>query len=455
MFPNCWKQSYVFPVFKKGSKQLVSNYRGIAALSATSKLFEVIILQKLVQSYAHYISPDQHGFMPKRSTTTNLACFTSFILRLMEAGQQVDAIYTDLSAAFDKMNHQIAVAKFDKLGMGNSMLLWLQSYLTGRNMSVKIGDHVSSPFKVWSGVPQGSHLGPFLFLLYMNDVNFKLKCLKLSYADDLKLYWTIKQPEDAVFLQHELEAFAEWCQINRMSLNVSKCSVISFSRKHAPFHFGYFLAGTQLERVSTVKDLGILLDSKMTFKDHVAYAVSKASSQLGFLFRYAKKFRDVYCLKALYCSIVRPTLEYSSIIWSPYYQNGIKRVEAIQRKFVRFALRHLRWRDPLNLPSYGSRCQLIKLESLVSRRNVAKACFVGDLLQGNIDCSTLLSCLDINVRRRNLRTHSFINIPSARTNYGLQEPMRSMSRVFNMCYHVFDFNVSRETNKSSYRRVLC
>lgn len=240
-----------------------------------------------------------------------------------------------------------------------------------------------------------------------------------------------------------------------MSLNVSKCSVISFGRKQSLFHFSYALGGVNLQRDSTVKDLGILVDTKLTFKDHVAYVVSKASSQLGFLFRFAKKFKDVYCLKALYCSIVRPILEYSSIVWSPYYQNETQRIEAVQRKFVRFALRHLRWRDPFNLPSYESRCLLINLELLEARRNVAKACFVGDLLQGNIDSPTLLSFLDINTRRRNLRSHSFITIPPARTNYGFHEPLRSMSRVFNRCYYVYDFNVSRETNKRSFKQVLC
>ena len=289
----------------------------------------------------------------------------------------------------------------------------------------------------------------------MNDANFILKCMKLSYADDLKLYCTIKQPQDAIFLQQQLEAFADWCHINRMPLNVSKCSIISFGRKHSLFHFGYALGNQQLERVSTIKDLGVLIDTKLTFKDHVAYIVSKASSQLGFLFRFAKKFRDVYCLKALYCSIVRPTLEYSSVVWSPYYQNEVQRIEAIQRKFIRFALRHLRWSDPYNLPSYKSRCMLINLELLDERRNVAKACFIGDLLQGNIDCSQLLCILNINTRRRNLRSHSFLSISPARTNYGLHEPLRSMSRIFNSCYHQFNFNVSRETNKSNFKRILC
>lgn len=455
VFPYCWKQSYVIPVFKKGCKRTVSNYRGIASLSATSKLLELIVLKNLVQCYSHYISQDQHGFIPKRSTTSNLTCFTSYLIRQIECGHQVDAIYTDLSAAFDKMNHQIALAKFDKLGMNDRVLCWLRSYLTGRSMSVKIGDYVSPAFQVWSGVPQGSHLGPFLFLLYMNDVNFILKCMKLSYADDLKLYFTIKQPRDAIFLQHQLESFAEWCRVNRMSLNVSKCSVISFGRKHSLVHFDYALGDEQLKRESTVKDLGVLIDSKLSFKDHIAYIIAKASSQLGFLFRFAKKFKDAYCLKSLYCSIVRPILEYSSVVWAPFYQNEVHRIERIQRKFIRFALRHLNWRNPLNLPSYESRCQLIDLEPLVARRNVAKACFIGDLLQGNIDCSTLLGMLDINIRSRNLRSHSFFSIPSARTNYGQHEPIRSMSRLFNKCYFVFDFNVSREANKRSFKRVFC
>ncbi|XP_062715023.1 uncharacterized protein LOC115256208 [Aedes albopictus] len=146
IFPNCWKQSHVFPVFKKGCKRTVSNYRGIASLCATSKLLELIVLNQLVQGYAHYISEDQHGFVPKRSTTSNLTCFTSYLIRQFQSGHQVDAIYTDLSAAFDKMNHQIALSKFDKLGMNNNLLIWLRSYLTGRSMSVKIGDYVSSPF---------------------------------------------------------------------------------------------------------------------------------------------------------------------------------------------------------------------------------------------------------------------------------------------------------------------
>lgn len=455
VFPDCWKESFVFPIHKKGCKRSVANYRGIAALSAVSKLFELIVLQRLVQDCSQTISADQHGFMPKRSTTTNLTVFTSFIIREIERGHQVDAIYTDLSAAFDRMNHEIAISKFDKMGIHNHLLAWLGSYLSGRTMSVKIADCTSSSFPVSSGVPQGSHLGPFLFLLYMNDVNLVLRCLKLSYADDLKLYYVIKCPNDAHFLQQQLLVFDEWCRINRMSLNVSKCSVISFGRKRAMQFFDYTLRQTNLKRETTVKDLGVLLDTKLTFKDHTAYIVSKASSQLGFIFRFAKKFKDVYCLKALYCALVRPILEYCAVVWSPFYRNGKKRIEAVQRRFIRFALRHLPWQNPRELPRYESRCKLINLEVLEGRRNVVKACFVGDLLQGNIDCSPLLGLLDVNTRRRNLRLHAFFINRSSRTNYGKNEPVLSMCRVFNTCYHVFDFNVSRAKNKQCFKRCLC
>lgn len=220
-------------------------------------------------------------------------------------------------------------------------------------------------------------------------------------------------------------------------------------------HHDYCLNGTKLKRESTVKDLAAMMDSKLNFKDHVAYIVSKASSQLGFVFRFAKKFKDVYCLKSLYCSLVRPILEYCSVVWAPFYQNETQRIESIQRKFIRYALRHLNWQNPFNLPNYASRCKLISLELLQGRRNVAKACFISDILQNNVECPTLLGQVGIHVPSRNLRSHSFLYIRPARTNYGQNEPMLSMCRVFNSCFHVFDFNVSRATIKIRFKNVLC
>lgn len=143
----------MFPVHKKGPKRDVRNYRGIAALCAVSKLFEVIVLDFIKFNCCDYIAQEQHGFMAKRSTSSNLVTYSSFILRTMQKRKQIDAIYTDLSAAFDKLNHRIAVAKLERLGFSGSLLEWLRSYLTGREMSVKVGDVISAIFAVF----QASH----------------------------------------------------------------------------------------------------------------------------------------------------------------------------------------------------------------------------------------------------------------------------------------------------------
>lgn len=444
----------MFPVHKKGPKRDIQNYRGIAALCAMSKLFEVIVLDFVKFNCNDYIAQEQHGFMAKRSTSSNLVTYSSLILSSMQQRKQIDAIYTDLSAAFDKLNHRIAVAKLERLGFGGPMLSWLWSYLTGREMSVKIGDVISAAFAVFSGVPQGSHLGPLIFLLYMNDVHHLLGCHKLSYADDIKLFTVVEKAADCQFLQEQLNRFACWCSDNRMVLNVSKCSVITFTRKHNTISFEYTLSNTTVPRTSCVKDLGVMLDSKMTFTDHISYTVSKASKTLGFIFRIAKNFRDLRCLKALYCSLVRSTLEYCSTVWAPFYQNAIQRVESVQRKFVKYAQRHIIWPDPANPPIYVERCKMLNLDSLLVRRDVAKATFVADLLRSSIDCPSVLQMININTRPRVLRNHSFLTVRRALTNYGQNEPVSNMCRVFNICSDLFDFDISRDMIKSRFLNHL-
>lgn len=390
--------------------------------------------------------------MPKRSTNSNLILYTSFIARTLQNRQQVDSIYTDFSAAFDKINHRIAVAKFERLGFSGPFLNWLQSYLSDREMAIKIGDTISHFFPVTSGVPQGSHLGPLIFLVYLNDV--KLKSLKLSFADDFKLYWIVNSNHDASFLQSQLDVFVKWCDTNRVDLNTSKFSVISFSRKRSAFLFDYRIGSTILKRDIVVKDLGVLLDSKFTFKDQVAYVTSKASKMLGFIFRVAKSFKNVQCLKSLYCSLVRSVIEYSAVVWAPYYQNSMCRLKAIQCKFVRFALRHLPWRDSQNLPNYEDRCRLIDLELLHVRRDVSKSLFISDLLQSRIDCPPLLSQLPLSIPYRRLRNNSFLFLRGARPNYGHNEPFLAMCRTFNRCFSEFDFHLSRGTLRKKYYQVL-
>lgn len=152
--------------------------------------------------------------MPGRSTTTNLLTFTSYVTDGFSKGQQTDAVYTDLSAAFDKLSHDIAIAKLERGGICGLLLSWFRSHLTGRMSCVKFGESVSLQFESLSGIAQGSHLGPLVYLHYYNDsINaFQGPCL--AFADDLKIYHQISSTEDTMSLQRDLDAFAAWCELN-------------------------------------------------------------------------------------------------------------------------------------------------------------------------------------------------------------------------------------------------
>lgn len=445
VFPSCWKIAHMYPVYKKGDKRDVNNYRGITSLCAVSKLFELVIMEPLKAHCQQQLSEDQHGFMPGRSTASNLICLTSYIMDSMVRRNQTDVIYTDLTAAFDMVNHDIAIAKLDRFGINGRFLQWFRSYLTGRELKVVIGDCQTASFMSTSGIPQGSHLGPLIFLLFFNDVHRQIKVPRLSYADDLKIFLEIHSIEDCDLLQQQLSSFADWCTINRMIVNPTKCSVITFSRKRSPIHFSYQLMGAEIERVDHVKDLGVVLDTTLTFNQHVSYVVGKASRVLGCIFRIAKNFTDVYCLKSLYCSLSRSVLEYCSEVWSPNYSNGVERIESVQRRFLRFALRRLPWRDPFRLPSYENRCRLIDLEPLHVRRNTARALFIADSLQGRLDCPTILEQININVAPRTLRNNLMLRLPLRRTNYSMHGAINGLQRTFNRIASEFDFGTPRRT----------
>lgn len=448
-FPKYWRSSYIIPLFKSGRKSDVKNYRGIAKLSSIPKLFEKFISDYLSHHVSSLMSPSQHGFRKGCSTTTNLLHLTTLINRGFVNGQQTDAVYTDFSKAFDKVNHNLLLNKLNLLGFTPNSLNWLKSYLFDRKQNVRYKNNSSKNINVISGVPQGSHLGPILFCLFINDLPNVVKfCNILMYADDVKIFLTYDEKSDHIYLQKDLDNFYTWCNINLMELNMNKCKYMRFSRRNFTA-VNYSLGGHQLEQVDVFLDLGILLDAKLSFTSHINMMVNKARGVLAFIKRWAKEFTDPYITKQLYTSLVRPILEYGSIIWDPQYNIHIDHIESIQKQFLLFCLRSLPWNPAANLPSYPSRLALIKLPTLESRRTMLNVSFLLNLIYGDVCSEFILRNISFNVPQRPTRYYQPLSIPYFRTNYANADPLRRICNNFNDLYQYIDFSLNVNVIKSN------
>lgn len=444
VFPGRWKTSSITPIFKSGSRMDITNYRGISILATLGKLFESLVTNVLTSHLKSLITTSQHGFIKNRSTVTNLTEFTNIASNVIESGSQLDVVYTDFSKAFDKIDHELLLLKLCKIGIHSWTLKWLRSYLCGRKQYVNVNGVHSFVFNVLSGVPQGSHLGPLLFILFINDIT---SCFKYSnclmYADDLKLFRTINEHHDAVLLQSDVDKLIKWCCMNGLHLNVNKCYCVSYTRKHNTIQFPYSIIDATLSHLNEIKDLGVIFDSKLIFGKHIEMKIAKSYSMLGFVKRICYEFVNKDALKSIYCAHVRSHLEYASVVWSPLYNSYKIRIESIQKKFIIFGLRREIVTNNYVLPPYSDRCKRFNLETLEKRRDNAGIFFIYDILMGFVDSPNLLQLIEFNVPSRRLRAHSLFRPIYHRTNYGINEPMSRMCVLFNSVENIFDFNLSR------------
>lgn len=246
----------------------------------------------LTLAFKNIITSKQHGFIRSRSITTNLLLYEQTISRALEEGCVVDSIYTDFSKAFDRVDINLLILKLENYGITGAFLNWLSSYLNGRRQIVKVKSFCSDNINVQSGVPQGGHLAPLLFNIFINDVTqCFLHCDILLYADDLKIFKTVVTKQDVKFIQEDLQRFEIWCTQNFMNLNLQKCKYVQFSKKMCPNLNNYYLFNTMVENVGIVRDLGIIFDSKLTFIPHIDYCCNKAFKMLGFMKRHTKEFK--------------------------------------------------------------------------------------------------------------------------------------------------------------------
>lgn len=448
IFPDYWKKAHIVPIHKQKSKNCIENYRGISILNTIGKVFEKIIYDTLYPVVSQGIPSTQHGFLKKRSTVTNLACFSNYIVRNMERGGQVDVIYTDFEKAFDRVDHVILLHKLQCLGIHGDLLRWLESYLSNRSQAVVLGGYRSEFIRVPTGIPQGSHLGPLLYNVYLYDI---INCFKSSshllYADDKKLYSKIQSLEDCYLIQNDLNTLYKYYLDNNIVINISKCQCISFTRKTKPFKYQYKFNNLTINRISNIRDLGVVFDQKMLFSEQIDAVINKAYSSMGFVLRSCKPFNDPLTIKTIYMANVRSILEYASPVWSPQYIIYKNRLERIQRIFIN----HMNYRFKISAGSYKEGCRKHNLMTLEERRSMMDMCFLYDLLRGNLDSPELLSALNFSTPRRRSRHTSLLNVPMHFTNYTANSIIVRISRDYNKTFSDID---PFECTKSVFKKRL-
>ena len=320
--PTDWRQANVIPIFKKGEKYLASNYRPVSLTCICCKLLEHIVVSNILNHLDTFniLVDCQHDFRAKRSCETQLLSLSHELLNNLHSGTQTDLIILDFSKAFDKVPHRKLLRKLDNYGIRGNTWRWVSAFLSNRLQRVVLDGEVSGQMPVVSGVPQGSVLGPLLFLIFINDLPASVTSNTRLFADDCILYRHITDQHDYTILQNDLDSLAHWENTWGMQFHPQKCNSLSITKSRTPFKHDYTLKGHILESVDTAKYLGITLSSNMSWEPHINNITAKANKILGFLKRNLQ-IRQEDTKSLAYKSMVRSNLEYCSTVWSPHTKN--------------------------------------------------------------------------------------------------------------------------------------
>lgn len=348
--PSCWKQSLITPLFKSGSRCVSSNYRPVSITSVPCKVMERIVVDHISAflDVNLILSPHQFGFRAGHSTEDQLLLFYGEVARRVDSGGCVDVVFMDFSKAFDLISHRVLIQKVRSLMFHPQAVDWIHAFLSGRTMRVSVSGIHSSVREVTSGVPQGSVLGPLLFLLYVNNLMHDSRCYWKAFADDFKLCAVVDGSVHGHLLQLELEAIEQRCAQLNLVINKTKSVIMRFGDKsYLPRPF-YFLEGEQLSVVQCYKDLGVKVDPKLRFHNHVRSAAGKAGGLMSEFLR-STVCRDQEFMVSLFVIHVRPIIEYCSTVWNTGYIGDIRLLESLQRRWTReiAGCTHLSYEDRL------------------------------------------------------------------------------------------------------------
>jgi hypothetical protein len=330
-------------------------------------------------SLNNILHPNQHGFRQKKSCETQLIEFISEAAETLKEGKQMDVLVMDFSKAFDKVGHERLRHKLAHYGVRGKTLSWIQAFLADRTQEVVVEGHHSDKVRVLSGVPQGSVLGPCLFLHYINDMPEGIGSRVRLFADDTIAYLTLTTLDDAKDLQNDLNKLASWETKWQMEFHPKKCQVLSITNKKKPIKYNYTLHGHILESVPEAKYLGVTIKKDLNWNQHISDTCTKANRALGFL-RRNLQISNIKVKQLAYFTYVRPIVEYCSSVWDPYRACQQAQLEMIQRRAARFVCNRYR-----RTSSVGSMLEVLQWKSLQERRTAARLSMFYKMQNGLVD----------------------------------------------------------------------
>ena len=339
IFPQQLKIANVIPLYKSDDPMHFNHYRPVSLLCILSKVFEKIMYDRLLKflEKMKIIYEKQFGFRKYHSTYMALMILMDKITKSLDDGEFVVGVFLDFSKAFDTVNHHIMLQKLEYYGIRGPVLKWFESYLSSRSQFVTYNGEKSSMKNVICGVPQGSILGPLLFLIYINDLsNVCEYMMPLLFADDTNLF---NSGKDCNIIQNEIETdllhISEWLKINKLSLNIKKTQFMIFTNKNSSKpNIDLKIDGHKIEQTLKTKFLGVIIDSQLTWKYHINYICGKIARGIGIIIK-ARKLLNRETLITLYYSFIYPYLQYCNHVWGSTCITFLKKLHVLQKRIVR------------------------------------------------------------------------------------------------------------------------
>ena len=437
IFPSEWKTARVSPIFKKGKKNDPNNYRPISIIPAVAKIFEKVIFEQLYNYFNinRLLTHCQSGFRSLHSTLTALLEATSNWSVNIDSGLLNGVIFIDLKKAFDTIDHDILLRKLLIYGVDQSSLKWFQSYLSGRSQKCNVNGCLSSSVPVAYGVPQGSNLGPLLFLVYINDLP---NCLSAAsprmFADDTNISYaanTLSELENVI--NSELKNLKYWLEANKLSLNIAKTEfMIIGSRQrmhaHSNENINIDLDGNVIKQVDEAKSLGLIIDKNLSWSNHIDMKCKKISSAIGALKRI-RHFISMQTAIEIYNAIIQPHFDYCSPVWDEFNATLREKMQKLQNRAARV----------ITKSSYDASSSILleKLhwDNLSLRRKKHKSILMYKTIN-ELTPEYLQNLFSFRSTNYNLRNAEMkLNLPKPRTEYLKRSFCYSGARLWNTLPH--------------------